>query len=155
LFQGIDKFNRTNPAHEYIATRIDSAEKEITRMPSADRYDQEGRLFATQAEYVRMNAEEKARHWYIDEHHISAILQGDARKLSKAKFDTLQKKFSKWSGTNGKPAPATKPAAAAPARESSGSPTVTGRSTLPGDAGNKGEKAKTGRDLFFDSLLGA
>lgn len=157
LFRGIDQYDQNKPAHQRIAAMVNDAENQVSRLPLKDRYDDQGRLFATQDEYVKMSPTEKARHWYVGEQELMAIVHGQAKQQTKVLYEALKKQIERYSRVNGTP-PKQQPKAQQDEpkpREDTSSPSVSGRATLPGDGTPANNKPASGKDWFFNKYLGA
>lgn len=162
VFRGIDRFDSTQPAHEYIGKLVEDYEERIQNLPARDRYHDDGRMFATQKEYVKMSPAEQKKHWYIGEEETAAILRGQAKRDTKLLYERELKRLSEYAAilsATPKPQPASngqppKPdPTPTPARTDTASPTVGGRGTLPGDGQGAAKSSGTGRDRFFDRFV--
>lgn len=161
VFRGIDRFDSTQPAHEYIGKLVEDYEERVQNLPARDRYHDDGRMFATQKEYVKMPPSEQKKHWYIGEEETAAILRGQAKRDTKMLYERELKRLSDYAsilGATQKPQPATngqppKPDPAPQTRHETVSPSVSGRGTLPGDGQGAPKNSGNGRDRFFDRFL--
>lgn len=160
LFRSVEAPDPKNPVHLRLFNLIENAEQQLSRLPIKDRYDDDGRLFATQAEYAAMSPAEQAHHWYVGEKETLALIRGQAIGQTKTIYDRKKQEFERYT----KQPSATQPANRQPAkngeapaqnRPDNGSPSVSGRGTLPGDGQSAANKPTSGRDLFFGRHLGA
>lgn len=160
LFRSVESFDKNNPAHQRIANVIADGEQKISRLPIKERYDDDGRLFATQADYAKMTPEEQARHWYIGERETVALLRGQAIAQTKEIYQRERQRVERYSkrpnaAQTNNPAPTNKRETEPSTRADNGSPSVSGRGTLPGDGQNLATRPQTGKDSFFSRMLGA
>lgn len=154
LFRGVDKPDPQNPAHAAVFNLISLAEQEIARMPVRERYDDSGRLFATQEDYARMTPAEKAKHWYIDEQYTTEIVRGRAIGRTKSIYEHEAQRiarYTKGAGATQKSNNGSQPthSNATPPRTDHRSPSVSGRGTLPSDGKPATNQPESGVDLFF------
>lgn len=157
LFRGIDQYDQNKPEHQRVAKLVSEAEQQVSRLPVRDRYDDQGRLFATQDEYVKMSPAEKQKHWYVGEQELTALVRGQATAQTKALYERERERISRYTKGNGAhPKPQPKPQQDQPKpREDTTSPSVSGRATLPGDGTPANNKPASGKDWFFNKYLGA
>lgn len=160
LFRSVEAPDANNPVHQRVFNLIENAEQRISQLPIKQRYDEEGRLFATQSDYSKMSTADKAKHWYIGEQETIALLKGQAiaqtKDIYKRKTDEIARYTKRQNATEQpKPAEQKKTDATPPSRSDNGSPSVSGRGTLPGDGQSSASKPATGRDLLFNRILGA
>lgn len=160
LFRSVESPDPNNPVHQRLFSVIAKAEQDVTRLPIKERYDEDGRLFATQDEYAKMSPIEKSRHWYVGEREALALIRGQAIARTKSIYEQEQQKLARYSKLSN----ATQTQNHTPERRSenppqpkpdNGSPSVSGRGTLPGDGQSQANKPTNGRDLFFGRHLSA
>ncbi len=161
LFRGVDRPDpQNNPAHVRVFSVINEAEKRIAGLPVKDRYNDDGQLFATQEDYAKMSASEKARHWYIGERETVALLRGQALSQAKTQYEHETKRFEAYNKRRNSTQPAQQPEEKKHEmpnnhRADNGSPSVSGRGTLPGDGQSAATKPLSGKDSFFSRIIGA
>lgn len=160
LFRSVEAPDPNNPLHDYLFKLIWEAEDRISRMPLKERYDNDGRLFATQADYTKMDPADKSKHWYIGEKEALHLIRGQAITRTKTIYEQESQKIARYSKrTNSTQLPnqpsERKTEITTQQRPDNGSPTVGGRGTLPGDSQSGATKPQTGRDLLFGRLLGS
>lgn len=159
LFRSVDAYDRNNPVHQRIANVIASAEQELSRLPIKDRYN-EGKLFATQDDFSKMSPAEQSKHWYIDEQMTLHVIRGQAISRAKSIYEREDARLSKHSKRANAAQLANQPSAKKPdvapqQRTDNGSPSVSGRGTLPGDGQPTNGKPTSGRDSFFSRMIGS
>lgn len=160
LFRRVEDVNPNNPVHVRIFDAIFNAEQEISRLPTKDRYDDEGRLFATQDDYAKMSPTDKSRHWYIGEREALGLIRGQAIARTKSVYERENQKQVRYSKRpnateTAHQTPPKTAETAPPIKPDNGSPSVSGRGTLPGDGQPASSGQKTGRDMLFSRLLGS
>lgn len=163
LFRGVDQPDPKNAVHQRVFSLISEAEQRVSRLPMKDRYDDDGRLFATQEDYAKMSPTEKARHWYVGEREAVALLKGQAIAQTKTIYERESQRIARYTKRNNATEPAepsnhAAPKKAEPAQQpkpDNGSPSVTGRGTLPGDGQSASSKPTGGREMFFSKMFGA
>lgn len=131
----------------------------------AGRTDESGKMFATRADYGRMNAAQREKHWYLTPDHLVTGVVDFAAKTAAQIIKTEKERYKKIAESMGfvpkqsaspagSKAEATKsqqetpPAAAAPAPVKPVSPSVG--SGAPIDA--KGEAPKGGKAVLMDAF---
>lgn len=167
LFRNIDHYDEKNPLHQQIGQLVTEAETAVLKMPVKDRYDDHGRLFATQAEYSKMDRTEREGRWYIAENELSALVRVRAIGRVKQTYEREKEKLNRYTKGGKAGASATNGATSAPKskpedtrnsdtrRPDTSSPSISGRSTLPGDGQGGAKPPANGKDLFFNRILGA
>lgn len=164
LFRNVEDVDPNNLNHQHIFNTIWRAEAEISKLPIKDRYDSEGRLFATQEEFSKMTPAERQRHWYITEPETVALLRGEAIAHTKAIYakkkaenDRYNRRVNASQSNNNNPVARTEQTAerSHQSRSDNGSPSVTGRGTLPGDGQQAASGPTSGKDLFFNRIFRA
>lgn len=160
LFRSVEAPDQNNPAHQRLFDMIAKAEQGISRLPIKERYDDEGRLFATQEDYAKMSQADKARHWYVGEREALALIRGQAIARTKSIYEQETQKIARYSKRPNSTQPGNQPSGRreeppATPKVDNGSPSVTGRGTLPGDGQSGSARPTNGRDLFFGRHLSA
>lgn len=160
LFRSVESPNPTNPVHQRVFDVIAKGEEAVSRLPIKERYDDDGRLFATQEDYAKMNPADKARHWFIGERETIALIRGQAIQRTKSIYEQKSQEIARYTGRTNASQPSNQPPKEKPdtppqKRVDNGSPSVGGRGTLPGDAQPANNGPKTGRDFLFSRLLSA
>lgn len=154
LFRGIDKADDQNPVHQRVFGLITEAEQQVGRLPLKDRYDDEGRLFATQEAYQKMSQTERQRHWYVGENELSALVKGRAVSQTKALYERERQRLERYTkGQTRTEAPKQAKIEEAEPKKVTPSPTVGGRATLPSNGTPVAEKPTDGKGWFFDRYL--
>lgn len=161
LFRKVENPDPQNQTHMHIFNTIWRAEAEISRLPIKDRYDEQGRLFATQEDYTKMSPAEQERHWHINEPETVALLRGEAIAHTKTIYEKKKQEIERYTRrpngaqSSSSHAPEKKPEPQPQQRSDNGSPSVSGRGTLPGDGQSGSSKGQSGKDSFFSRYLGA
>lgn len=156
LFRGIDKVDEQNPVHQRVFAMIGEAEQQVSRLPLKDRYDDHGRLFATQEQYSKMSQAERQKHWYVGENELSALIKGQAVGRTKNVYEAERQRMERYTkGQNRTEQPIPSKSEATVPKPVVASPSVSGRATLPGDGTPRVEKPSDGKGWFFSKYLGA
>lgn len=156
LFRGIDRPDQNNAAHQRVFALISETEEQVKKMPLKERYDEEGRLFATQDEYSKMNPAERQKHWYIGENELAAVVRGKAIGQTKIIYQRERQRIERYTKGGSKTEQTKRqPQEEHAPKHVTTSPSVSGRSTLPGDGTPNASKPSNGKDWFFNKFLGA
>lgn len=159
LFRSVEAPDPRNPMHQRIFDIIAKAEQEISRLPIKERYDGD-RLFATQDDYAKMSPIEKSRHWYVGEREALHLIHGQAIERTKSIYEQEQQKLARYSKRPNATqtqnhTPERRTENPTPPKPDNGSPSVSGRGTLPGDGQSGANKPTNGRDMFWQRHVGA
>ena len=160
LFRAVEGFDKNNPEHQRVAATINEAEQRMSRLPIKDRYSDDGKLFALQDDFAKMTPAEREKHWYIGEAEAVAYLRGKAIARAKSIYEQEKQKVERYTkrgnaAQNGNQPPSKTAETPQQTRSDRGSPSVSGRGTLPGDGQPAPNKPTTGKDLFFSRMQGA
>lgn len=149
LFSGASKFSEKNPAHVAVWTMASRLESNIAALPVEDRMEN-GKLFATRADYFAMTPEEQKGRWIIGQEHMVYVIAGKAQTDAQNFYKKERDKFEKSAKARGlkiEPVTPAQPEPPAkngelekPAVTETPSPSVTGKTTIrhdtPPGAGN-------------------
>lgn len=102
-----------NPIHRLIVNIISTQEPLITAQPQEDQVLPDGRRFATWAQWVGMNAEQRNSHWHLGAEEVVDIFSQTQAARLKDEIDAINKEFAAVAPRNA-PAPAPAPAPARP-----------------------------------------
>lgn len=156
LFRSIDKADENNPVHQRVFALIGESEQQVLRLPVRDRYDEQGRLFATQADYQRMNPSDRQRHWYIGEKELAAVIRGRAIGQTKLLYERERQRIERYTkGQIRTDSPKKQTSEEPTPKVVTQSPSVSGRATLPGDGTPQTQKPTDGKGWFWNKYLGA
>jgi hypothetical protein len=86
------KYDATKAEHREIARQVQHYETEILKLPGNQRLDGQGRLYATEAEYVRLPATERAKRWTFrySPTEMRALVLNDIRTTMKEHYDRVK-----------------------------------------------------------------
>jgi hypothetical protein len=133
-------FSARNPLHVEMFQFIQKQEAETKKLPADQQLNGDGKLFATSEEWSKMSEAERENHWHLTDTDLSALYATEMADNAKVLLDDAEAEFTKRAerrglkAANGAPAPAQKPAPAAPARERSPVGAVAPRVAPTGEA---------------------
>lgn len=168
VHRGIKPFDSKNPAHVGLFRVANTIEQRVLALDPKDRFDDQGRYFATRYEWEAMTPENRQRHWFVDEDAISYALAADARAEAEKAYAQTRKDAEFLAPKLGfsKP-PASKPTqngtqpedgkhqeTPRPAKSTPNSPSVSVKASVGAPASSDGASNKSGQDIFFSRLIG-
>lgn len=157
---GSDYFNPNLPIHRGIAEFINAQEAQVRALP-AEQQINEGKMFATLADFSAMPEKEKARHWTLEEQdfimlaeNYYATFTNRTVEAEKNKLKTFAERYgyAPKAAQNGTPPPAPSPDPASPKPVA---PSGGGGGALPPTSGSKTSEVKDLPKALVGSLWGS
>ena len=129
-----------NEIHEELSDFVASVEKQIKSMPADKQFDDQGRRFATAAEYALMNPAQRQRAWIMNQGLIQHLYTVHIADMARSELNEIRE-YAKSRAGNGKPTasestPSQKPTPA-PA------PSATASKPSPPSTASSGDTIKT------------
>lgn len=93
IANGIAQFEPKNKLHAEIADFVTGQEESLKKLPAEEQQNPDGKLFATAAEWSKMDATARAKHWHFTEEHLSSIYAAQAASKAKKIISDEEEKF--------------------------------------------------------------
>lgn len=161
LYEGVTKLDLKRQDHQFINNLAVEAERGIMSLPEEQRMNDRGEIFATAAEYNRMNAEQRRKHWTLSAKDLSDIVASEAAQRTKSQIENEVKKVQRWtksksllSGTRTETPGRMAEQNPQPDDDKPTSPTITGEPKLAREAAATNLDAGKPLNTFTSRFLG-
>lgn len=94
LFTGVAKFDENNPVHKYLSDFAVHHETAMNQLDREQSKNKNGQVFATAAEYYKMNKETRAKHWTFSARDLNDLLAADQVKAVKLAIEADEKRLN-------------------------------------------------------------
>jgi hypothetical protein len=86
LHNGVTDFDKSNPDHQFLANFATTQESEIQALPKSKQFNEDGKRFATAADFNRMTPEQQSRHYRLSAQDLNNLLAADLGARAKARL---------------------------------------------------------------------
>lgn len=116
IARGHVDMDEKNPLHREIVDYAGKQEQIFAKLPDEQKFNQDGKMFATSDQWEKMTKAQRAKHWVLTDRDFSSLYAMDASLAAKKIIEGEEGQFKRMAEKRGltKPAEAAKPAETLP-----------------------------------------